>query len=152
MNKTYKQQQARRYLQAVNGIRNHLASLKELKPQTWRIATNVTAKPTKAAAELGTTIDRSNNITRPAEIWATTTEEIKAVETELLIAVRERLIVIHRLNDHNLQAILIYHYINDFTWEATAAAVGYSLVYTQQLAAKALTQLYDVMPEKSNII
>lgn len=146
MDQTYKQQHARRYLEQLNGMREHLAALRESEAQAWEIATSTTPRPTKDAAILGTTIDRVNKTNRAAENYAKLSDDIRNIEAEIQEAYRERINTIAKLQDHDDAAMLTYHYVNGWTWERTAQAVGYSIGHVQVRAAAALTKLYDLMP------
>ena len=146
MDQTYKQQRARRYLEALGGMREHLNALRESEAQAWEIATSTTPKPTKDAAILGTTIDRTNTTNRAAENYAKLSEDIRTIEAEIQEAYRERINTINKLDNHGDAAILINHYVNGWTWERTAETIGYSPGHVQHRAAAALTKIYDLMP------
>lgn len=146
MDQTYKQQRARLYLEQLNGMREHLAALRESEAQAWEIATSTTPRPTKDAAILGTTIDRSNGTNRAAENYARLSDDIRNIEAEIQEAYRERINAIAKLEDHDEAAILTFHYVNGWTWERTANATNYSTGHVQLKARSGLTKLYDLIP------
>lgn len=146
MDQTYKQLRSRQYLEALGGMRELLDALKNSKAKVWEMATATTPKPTADTAILGTTIDRTGQQKRIEEQFAAESEKVRAITEELTTAYFERLETINKLQDHTAAALLINHYVNGLTWEATAETMGYSESHIKVKARDALTQLYDVLP------
>ena len=146
MDQTYKQLRSRQYLEALGGMRDHLDALKKSKAQVWEMATSTTAKPTKDTAILGTTLDRTGQNKRIEEQFAEESAKVRALTEELTAAYFERIETINKLQDHTAAALLVNHYVNGMTWEATAEAMGYSESHMKVKARDALTKLYEVLP------
>lgn len=147
MDQTYKQLRSRQYLEQLNGMRELLDALKVSKAKTWEMATATTPKPTSDTAILGTTIDHTGQHKRIEEQFAEESEKVRALTEELTAAYFERLETINKLKDHTAAALLINHYVNGLTWEATAQTMGYSESHMKVKGRDALTQLYDVLPQ-----
>lgn len=111
------------------------------------MATATTPKPTSDTAILGTTIDHTGQHKRIEEQFAEESEKVRALTEDLTAAYFERLETINKLKDHTAAALLINHYVNGLTWEATAQSMGYSESHMKVKGRDALTQLYDVLPQ-----
>ena len=52
---------------------------------------------------------------------------------------------VNKLEDPRQQALIIYHYINDLTWEECAEAMGYDLRWIYRLHGRALDEVEKII-------
>lgn len=138
--------EAKGFLKQLGGIRRHIAALQETKSRLL-LSAYAPAAPSMSGKPRGTGFGSAveSKMTRLDALDARILDELDA----LAAAEADILDAIASVPDHDLQTILIRHYVNGHTWKKTADLAHYSYHHVvHRLHPKALRCIQDYLDAK----